>query len=158
MTGQGRRPHQDAVPKPALYAGIGIVCLALTSAIAGSMADIGAVRAPDVAIVQERGLRFSAAAGLDALAGEIAVIDAASGAEALVLADEGDGFIRGVLRALARDRMLSALPTTEADAQLVLWADGRLSIRDLATNTEIELSGFGADNRAAFQRLLAGET
>lgn len=151
--------HKESVPKPALYAGIGIVLLSLTAAALGSYVDVGSVREPSaVVVVEQRDLRFEAPQGLDALAGDVAVLDAASGAVAVNLSSEGDGFIRGVLRALARDRALRGLPTDAADTRLTLWADGRLSLRDLATEAEVELTSFGADNRRAFERLLNRET
>lgn len=150
--------HKETVPKPALYAGIGIVLLSLTAATLGVLADIGAVREPATAgVVEERGLRFEATVGLDAISTGVTVIDADTGAVAVTLSEDGDGFVRGVLRALARDRALRGLPTDVAETRLTLWGDGRLSLQDLETGAVVELTSFGADNRRAFERLLSGE-
>lgn len=91
--------------------------------------------------------------------------DAADGA-VLILEDgrlltriesgQGDGFIRGVLRGLARDRKLAGLGP-EAPFVLAAWPDGKLTLTDTATGREVELSGFGATNREAFARLLTLE-
>lgn len=95
----------------------------------------------------------------------LAFQDAADGA-VLVLEDgrlltriesgQGDGFIRGVLRGLARDRKLAGLGP-EAPFVLAAWPDGTLTLTDTATGRKVELSGFGATNREAFTRLLAME-
>lgn len=66
----------------------------------------------------------------------------------------GEGsFVRGVLRALARARMLAGLEE-EARFELVAWQGGGLTISDPSTDAEIELGAFGPDNAAAFARLL----
>ena len=66
----------------------------------------------------------------------------------------GEGsFVRGVLRALARSRMLAGLEET-ARFELVAWQGGGLTISDPSTDAEIELGAFGPDNAGAFARLL----
>jgi putative photosynthetic complex assembly protein len=65
----------------------------------------------------------------------------------------GDGFIRGVLRGLAHDRMRRGIgvapPFRLSEAQ-----GGALSLVDTATGRVIDLQSFGVDNRAAFYRFL----
>lgn len=63
------------------------------------------------------------------------------------------GFVRGVLRGLARERKLESLDDAGA-FRLTRWADGRLSIEDPRTGRYVELGAFGADNSAAFAQLL----
>jgi putative photosynthetic complex assembly protein len=63
------------------------------------------------------------------------------------------GFVRGVLRGLARDRISRRI----GDAppfRLSQAVDGHLSLKDTATGRLIDLESFGSDNRAAFMRLL----
>ena len=69
---------------------------------------------------------------------------------------QGGGFIRGVLRGVARDRKMRGIGAQPPFA-LTLWRDGSLSLTDTATGREVELGGFGADNRAVFVALLEGE-
>ena len=64
-----------------------------------------------------------------------------------------NGFIRGVLRGLARDRKLQRIGT-EPPFRLTRWVDGRLSLDDPATGRRIELGAFGPTNAAAFAGLL----
>jgi putative photosynthetic complex assembly protein len=63
------------------------------------------------------------------------------------------GFINGVHRALERVRMQSKV-AGNPPVRLVLFADGRLALRDPATGWRAELIGFGDDNRDAFLALL----
>lgn len=66
--------------------------------------------------------------------------------------DEG-GFIAGIHRVLVRER--GAVGADASDPiRLVRFADGRLGLRDDLTDFRAELFGFGADNEAAFARLL----
>jgi putative photosynthetic complex assembly protein len=73
-----------------------------------------------------------------------------------VLAPGTNGFIRGVLRGLARDRRSRGI-SQEPAFRLAQWPDGRLSLEDLATGKRIELGSFGATNRAAFAQILASD-
>lgn len=94
---------------------------------------------------------------LDTADGSVEIRDAGSGGVVFTAGPGTNGFIRGVMRGLARHRR--ARGVDEAPPfRLAEWPDGRLTLEDLATGKEIELSAFGADNRAAFHRLLAGET
>jgi putative photosynthetic complex assembly protein len=63
------------------------------------------------------------------------------------------GFISGVHRALARERMLAKVEGNPP-VRLVRYADGRLGLRDPATGWRVELIGFGDTNRDAFAALL----
>lgn len=67
------------------------------------------------------------------------------------------GFLRGTLRALARDRRMRNL-TSQAPFELALHADGRLSITDTLTAKGIDLQAFGADNAAIFADILSTST
>jgi putative photosynthetic complex assembly protein len=64
------------------------------------------------------------------------------------------GFIRGVLRALVRERRLSGTGA-EPPFTLTRWRDGRLTLDDSATGRRLELTSFGPDNAAVFADLLA---
>ncbi|MBX2856321.1 MAG: hypothetical protein KTR21_15120 [Rhodobacteraceae bacterium] len=143
--------HRESIPKIALYSAMGIVVLALIAAIAGRYGEVGAVRIPVAEAVESRELRFERNGG-----GDVAVL-AASGEQVARLTLEGDGFALGVLRALERDRRLAGLSLDSARTRLTRWSDGRLSIRDVETNRQIELHGFGMDNLKAFERLLTAD-
>ncbi len=94
-----------------------------------------------------RQLRF-----VDQPDGAVAAIDAASGQ--LVQRYEGEqGFLRGTLRAMARQRKLNGVGAAEP-FELILHADGRLTLHDPATGTKIALESFGSRNIGVFAQLL----
>ncbi|MEO1104460.1 MAG: photosynthetic complex assembly protein PuhC [Pseudomonadota bacterium] len=70
-----------------------------------------------------------------------------------VLPPDANGFVRGVLRALARQRHVHQLGPEHA---FVLSEDeaGRFAIADPMTGTRIDLRAFGRDNTVAFAALL----
>ena len=73
-----------------------------------------------------------------------------------VVAPGTNGFLRGVLRGLARERKLER-SAIEPPFRLTRWADGRLSLEDPATGRRIDdLEAFGPTNdgglRAAADR------
>jgi putative photosynthetic complex assembly protein len=64
-----------------------------------------------------------------------------------------NGFVRGVLRGLARERRLNDVGA-QPPFQLTRWSDGRLSLDDPATGRRIDLVAFGPTNAGAFAQLL----
>jgi putative photosynthetic complex assembly protein len=65
------------------------------------------------------------------------------------------GFLRGTLRALVRERKLRGLDADQAHAfELIAHDGGRLTLRDPATDASIALESFGPTNTAVFARLL----
>jgi putative photosynthetic complex assembly protein len=101
--------------------------------------------------VASRDLRF-----LDRDDGGVAVYSAPDGRLVHVLPHGTNGFARGVLRGLARDRRRSDIGSEQA-FRLVRFADGRLSLDDPATGRRIDLDAFGPTNVAVFARLLTQE-
>lgn len=99
------------------------------------------------AVLRERALRFA-----DDGAGGVRVVDHASGQVLDVMRGE-QGFLRGVLRGLARDRRQQAVGA-EFPFLLSLRDDGRLLITDPSTGQRIDLASFGPDNAAVFARWL----
>jgi len=102
--------------------------------------------------VRSRALRF-----LDRGDGAVVIEDIRTRQPASVIrAGQTTGFIRGVLRGLARDRRARGIgdgpPFT-----LTLWRDGELTLTDSATGRSIEMTAFGSSNRATFAALLAPE-
>ena len=130
------------------------VLLALGALVLVSLAGVSAVRlsgvdihAPDAAAVMTRELRFE-----DRPDGSIAVIDAKD--SQLVTSIVGqNGFVRGTLRGLARERRRSGLGA-EPPFELIGRADGRLTLHDPATGRTVDLESFGPVNAAEFARLL----
>lgn len=63
------------------------------------------------------------------------------------------GFVSGVYRVLERERTKHQV-SLDAPVRLVAFDNGRLMIFDDTTGWRADLMGFGADNRAAFAKLL----
>ena len=66
------------------------------------------------------------------------------------------GFLRGTLRALARERKRIGAGS-EAPFELVLRSDARLTLMDPVTQQRIDLESFGPTNAGVFARLLNRE-
>lgn len=149
--------HENNVPRPALAAAGLLVgaTLAMTAAVTWGFAERSAVPAVEraessIAAVEVRQLTFR-----DQEDGSVWVGDADSGQEIAILVGEADGggFVRGVLRGLARDRRMRNVGIAPP-FELTLWQNGALSLKDTATGRSVELGSFGPDNRAAFARFL----
>jgi putative photosynthetic complex assembly protein len=84
--------------------------------------------------------------------GSVGVISASSGK--MIAQVEGQaGFVRGILRALARERRIQQITSDDA-FELMSRSDGRLTLVDLATGNRIDLESFGRDNAAQFAAFL----
>jgi putative photosynthetic complex assembly protein len=92
----------------------------------------------------------------DASNGDIAVIDPANGAVVARMQGE-QGFARGVLRALTRERIRRNLGH-EKPFLLQGHDDGSLTLTDTATDERIHLDSFGSAQRAVFARLQSSVT
>lgn len=101
--------------------------------------------------VRERLLRFA-----DTADGMVLVTDATTGEEIARIGQEGSGFIRGVMRGLARERRMHKLDDT-VPFKLTLFQDTSLTLIDPTTGRTLELNGFGHSNRSAFLKLIAPE-
>ena len=82
-----------------------------------------------------------------------AVTDAATGAEIARSSDLRDGFIGVIGRVIERDRHVKRIEGNPP-VRLVRRENGHTAIIDDSTGLVVELIGYGADNVAAFARLL----
>lgn len=148
--------HPETLPKGALAIAGALVLFSLAATATVRIAHLPAAASPvllraeqKVAPAQVRELRF-----LDRPDGSVLIQDVGSGGTASVIeAGSQSGFIRGVMRGLARDRRMRGIGDMPP-FRLTLWRDGELSLTDSATGRTIELGAFGATNRAAFAALL----
>jgi len=142
-------PDKDRrFPRGALAGAGTLVLLSLCAAGFSRFSGIGTTRAPVANVVQTRELRFE-----DRADGAVVVSDAKSDQVVDVLAPGTNGFVRGVMRGLARQRRREDLGAAPPFL-LTRWSDDRLSIEDVATHVRIELESFGPTNEGAFARLL----
>lgn len=137
----------DSFPRWVLYCAGGLIAFSLIA--------VGLVRitgnGPDqrkAAAAQERHLRFE-----DRSDGGVTVLDGRSGALLTVLQGE-QGFVRGTLRALTRERHARGIGSAQPFT-LIARADGGVTLYDPATQQKVDLDSFGPSNVAEFARFLS---
>lgn len=148
--------HNGPFPPGALWMAGGMIAFSIAAAVAvrtGIMpvqASPTALRAEHhVTALATRDLRFT-----DRADGAVVITDAGTGAvNSIIVPGQKTGFIRGVMRGLARERHMHGIGA-EPPFRLTAWADGELSLVDLATGRSLELTSYGPTNRASFAALL----
>ncbi|WP_270933233.1 photosynthetic complex assembly protein PuhC [Falsiroseomonas oryzae] len=98
-----------------------------------------------------RELRFA-----DRADGAVVVTDARTGRQVEVVEPGTEGFVRGAMRGLGRQRRISDVGP-DVPFRLSVWPDGRITLHDIANGNTMELHAFGRTNAEAFLRLLATE-
>lgn len=109
----------------------------------------GAVHVPDAPPAAMRELLFE-----DRPDGSIVVLDARDRRLVETVAPESNGFLRGTMRGLARERKRQGIGP-ELPFQLIGRSDGRLTLVDPGTGRRVDLESFGPTNAAAFSRLMS---
>jgi putative photosynthetic complex assembly protein len=150
--------HPEQLPRGALLLAGTLVgfafLLTATVRIAGLPPAASPVllrQAEHVAPVRTRTLRF-----IDEADRGVRIEDVGTGRTAgTIVPGQKTGFIRGVMRGLARERRMHGIGGGPP-FKLTQWQDGELSLTDTATGRSIELNAFGSTNRAAFAALLDG--
>jgi putative photosynthetic complex assembly protein len=85
--------------------------------------------------------------------GGVDVISATSGEQVSEFAPTTNGFARSVMRSFTRDRHRSGIGP-EIPFELMLRADGGISLHDPATGRQVSLDAFGSENLRVFSDLL----
>ena len=142
-------PHdREKIPRILLRAMLGIVLVTLALVTFARLTDRPLEARPtDGPIAQERVIQI-----FGSMSGKARVLDQQGHLIADLDAREG-GFISGVWRSLNHERS-KIKADQNAPVRLVQFTDGRLALFDDTTGFRVELRGFGADNTAAFLRLL----
>lgn len=140
--------HGKTLPRAAL-AGAGLlVAAAILASGTARLTGVGTTRLPQADQVTSAELRF-----LDREDGAVLVQRYPDETLIAVLPAGTNGFARGVLRGLARDRRLAHLGAGPP-FRLVRWSDGRLSLEDPTTDRVIAIEAFGPTNAQVFADLL----
>jgi putative photosynthetic complex assembly protein len=146
--------HEDAIdakpfPRGMLIAAGAMIGLSLILAASARLWDFGATRVVYAPVVEQRDLMFA-----DAANGSVDVIDAGEKQLIAELKPGQDGFVRVVMRSMARDRtVLGGLP--DKPFRLARHSDDALTLTDLATGEVVMLNAFGGMNRKSFEQFLA---
>jgi putative photosynthetic complex assembly protein len=152
------RSRPDMLPRGTLMLAAALVTFAFAATVTVRVAGLPVAASPAalraesrVQAVASRSLRF-----VDRADGAVVIQDAGAGGVASVIEPgEQTGFVRGVMRGLARERRQHGIGD-RPPFTLTLWRDGQLSLTDSATGRSVELTAFGSSNRAAFAALLPG--
>jgi putative photosynthetic complex assembly protein len=138
----------EKVPLTFLIAAAGLVALTLGLIGTAKFTGLGETRVPEQQAIAVRDLRFE-----DRPNGAVAVYTV-PGAKLVAEVQPGtNGFLRGILRALVRERRQRNLGD-DVPFRLIESADGSLVLDDLATGRRIPLGAFGPTNSGAFASLL----
>ncbi len=140
--------HGNGLPRAAL--------LGAASLVVGSLLLVGVARLtgykpaqPDAtAVVESRNLRFE-----DRADGAVLIYSAPADRLVDTLPPGTNGFVRGVLRGLVRERRADQIGAAPP-FRLTRWADGRLSLDDPSTGRHVDLEVFGPTNAGAFADIL----
>jgi putative photosynthetic complex assembly protein len=140
--------HEPVVPKGGVLAGAALILFALAAVTTVRLTGVGGTHMELPAAVESRDLRFE-----DGQKGAVLVFDASDRQLVDTLAPGSNGFIRVVMRGLARERRLGdigALPPF----RLTRYAGGQITLTDTSTGKQIDLGAFGSSNTEAFARLM----
>jgi putative photosynthetic complex assembly protein len=138
-------------PRGALLGAGALVSFSILAAMTARVGGIGVTRVANTDPVAVRELRF-----VDRTDGGVDVVAADSNRTIDTLPSGQDGFVRIVLRGLARERIRQE-QERHIPFRLTRWADGRLSVEDPATGRRVDLGAFGAVNAASFAKLMTVE-
>jgi putative photosynthetic complex assembly protein len=136
----------DSFPRWVLLCAGAVLLFALVSVAVVRLTGNG----PDqraAAATSERALRFE-----DRPDGSVAIIDGETH-QLLSQVNGEQGFLRGTLRALSRERKARGLGS-EIPFRLIARADGGLTLYDPATSQRVDLESFGPSNAGVFAPLL----
>lgn len=137
------------IPRGLLVSAGALVLVALFAVILVRLSGVGAVQVPDAAAVTVREFLFE-----DRRDGSIAILDARDKRQVDMVAPATNGFLRGTMRGLARERKRQGVGP-EVAFQLIGRADGRLTLVDPGTGRRVDLESFGPTNAAVFAKLMA---
>lgn len=140
--------HEPVVPKGGVLAGAALILFALAAVTTVRLTGVGGTHIKLPAAVESRDLRFE-----DGQKGAVLVFDAGDHQLVDTLAPGSNGFIRVVMRGLARERKLGDIGA-QPPFRLTRYSGGEITLTDTSTGKQIDLGAFGSTNTEAFARLL----
>jgi len=143
-----KNPYYEQVPRPFLLAAAALVALTLLLIAGTRITGFGGAAMSVGEAVAMRDLRFE-----DRPTGAIAVYAEPDNRLVTTLEPGSNGFLRGILRALVRERRQHGAGPS-MPFRLMRASDGSLLLEDLATGRRLHLGAFGPTNAGAFADLL----
>jgi putative photosynthetic complex assembly protein len=142
-------PPPIRFPRAPLFALGALVLATVVTVAAVRFTGVGIVHVPDAAPVTTREFRFE-----DRPDGSIVVLDASGKQLIDTVAPGTNGFLRGTMRGLARERMRQGV-SPQLPFRMVGRADGKLTLEDPGTGRRVDLGSFGPTNAAVFAQIMA---
>ena len=136
-------------PRAPLIAVGGLVIATLLAVSAVRFTGVGAPKVADAQAIEVREFRFE-----DRLDGSIVVLDASGKQLVDTVAPGTNGFLRGTMRGLARERMRQGV-SPQLPFRMIGRADGKLTLEDPGTGRRVDLGSFGPTNAAVFAQIMA---
>jgi len=144
--------NEQPFPRGALIGAAALIGFALLVVSLARITGLGGVEIPPPPALASKELRFE-----DRADGAILVYEGQSPRLVDVVSPGSGGFVRGVLRALARERRSQGDQEENVPFRLSRHEDGRVTLEDLSTGRLIDLKAFGPTNEEAFARWLERE-
>ncbi len=129
----------------------GAAIIAATLILVGPQQNPALITRPNETPLRDRLVRFD-----DGPDGSVVIRDAGNLAVLARFPMAEGGFVRGTLRALARERRQEE-QGQEMPFRVSAWRDGQLTLDDVATGRRVDLTAFGATNAGIFARLLTAQ-
>lgn len=134
------------IPRGPLLGGAALICATLLTVATVRLSGVDISSESRAPVLAERMLQF-----VDRPDGSIEVRE--EGRVVRTIPTGQENFVRGALRALARERRLAQVGP-QPPFRLTAHADGRLTLGDPSTGRRVDLESFGPGNSALFARLL----
>jgi len=134
----------ERIPPGILLSAGALLLFALLAASLSRTTDLGASRVPQPDIAGRVQVRFT-----DGIDGSVVVLRAHTDAVVTRLQPGTNGFVRGVMRGLARERRQNEVGQ-QAAFEIAQTVDGKLLLFDPSTGRRIDLQAFGPVNMEAF--------
>lgn len=138
----------EKLPRGLLIGAGSLVLAALLLVCVARLTGYRPEEAPASTVIDRVDLRFE-----DRSDGGVLVYDVADDRLIYTIQPGTNGFVRGVLRGLARERRADHIGVTPP-FRLTRWANGRLSLDDPSTGRHVDLEVFGETNAGAFADIL----
>ena len=139
---------RKTLPRGALIGAGALVLASLLMVGFARLTGYGPAKPPVSVVVASYDLRFE-----DRADGAVLIYSDATNQLVDTLKPSTNGFVRGVLRGLVRERRADHVGPTPP-FRLTRWADGRLSLDDPSTGRHVDLEVFGPTNAGAFADIL----
>ena len=144
-----RQHHAPTVPRGALLGAALLLGFSLLLAAYARLTGVGVTTIEGETVAVSHAVRF-----VDKTDGSVAVLRGESDSTVIVLPPRSNGFVRGVMRGMARERRMHNIGP-DVPFRLNMTDAGDLRLHDPGTGRTVDLQAFGPDNYEAFARIYA---